>query len=77
MSRRGWGEEKGRRAEEDGKGKRYLIAFLSSSARFLMDLFTVVNLVPRPLSESEADGDLVLIYTSFALIWKLTLKNTS
>ena len=42
-----------------------------------MDLFTVVNLVPWPLSESETNGDLVLIYTSFALIWKLTLKNTS
>ena len=26
---------------------------------------------------SEAEGDLVLIQTSFALLWKLFLKNTS
>ena len=32
--------------------------------------FTVVD-------RSEAEGDLVLIQTSFALLWKLFLKNTS
>ena len=41
-----------------------------------IDHFTVVDLVP-PLSECEADGDLALIQTSFALLWKLSLKNTS
>ena len=43
----------------------------------LIDRFTVVDLVPWPLSECEADGDLVLIQTPFALLWKLSLKNTS
>ena len=41
------------------------------------DHFTVVVLVPSASSECEADGDLVLIQTRFALIWKLSLKNTS
>ena len=43
----------------------------------LIDHFTVVDLVPWPSSECEADGDLVLIQTPFALLWKLSLKNTS
>ena len=42
-----------------------------------IDHFTVVDLVPLPSSECEADGDLVLMQTSFALLWKLSLKNTS
>ena len=42
-----------------------------------IDHFTFVDLVPLPSSECEADGDLVLIQTSFALLWKLSLKNTS
>ena len=42
-----------------------------------IDYFTVVDLVPQPSGECEADGDLVLIQTSFALLWKLSLKNTS
>ena len=29
------------------------------------------------MDESEAEGDLVLIQTFFALLWKLFLKNTS
>ena len=33
-----------------------------------MDDFTVVDLVPWPSSKCEADGDLVLIQTSFALL---------
>ena len=41
-----------------------------------IDHFTVVDLVPQPSSECESDGDLVLIQTSFALLWKLSLKNT-
>ena len=43
----------------------------------LIDHFTVVDLVPWPLSECEAEVDLVLIQTFFALLWKLSLKNTS
>ena len=43
----------------------------------LIDHFTVVDLVPWPSSECEAEVDLVLIQTSFALLWKLSLKNTS
>ena len=45
----------------------------------IIDHFTVVDLVPKPSSECEADSDLVLvlIQTSFALLWKLSLKNTS
>ena len=43
----------------------------------LIDHFTVVDLVPWPSSECEADGDLVLIQTPFALLWKLSLKNTN
>ena len=43
----------------------------------LIDHFTVVDLVPWPSSECEADSDLVLIQTPFALLWKLSLKNTS
>ena len=43
----------------------------------LIDRFTVVDLVPWPSSECKADGDLVLIQTPFALLWKLSLKNTS
>ena len=42
-----------------------------------IDHFTVVDLVPWPLSECEAEVDLVLIQTFFALLWKLSLKNTS
>ena len=42
-----------------------------------IDNFTEVKLVPSPSSECEADGDLVLIQTSFALLWKLSSKNTS
>ena len=36
-----------------------------------------VDLVPQPSSECEAKVDLVFIQTSFALLWKLSLKNTS
>ena len=43
---------------------------------WLIDHFTVVDLVPQPSSKCD-DGDLVLIQTSFALLWKLCLKNTS
>ena len=32
---------------------------------------------PQPSSECEAEVDLVLIQTSFVLLWKLSLKNTS
>ena len=35
-----------------------------------IDHFTVID-------GSEAEGDLVLIQTFFALLWKLFLKNTS
>ena len=41
----------------------------------LTDRFTVVDLVPWTSSQCEADGDLVLIQTPFALLWKLSLKN--
>ena len=34
-----------------------------------LDHFTVVDLVPWPSSECEADGDLVLSQTSFTLFW--------
>ena len=53
-----------------------LLSLLSDS-RLRIDHFTVVVLVPQPSSECEADGDLVLIQTSFALLWKLSWKNTS
>ena len=43
----------------------------------LSDHFTVVVLVPSASSECEADGDLVLMQTPLALLWKLSLKNTS
>ena len=36
-----------------------------------------MDLVPWSSSECDADGDLVLIQTSFALLWKLSLKNTT
>ena len=42
-----------------------------------IDHFTVVDLVPWPTSECEAEVDLVLIQTFFDLLWKLSLKNTS
>ena len=42
-----------------------------------MEHFTVVDLFPQPSSACEADADLVLIQLSFALLWKLSLKNTS
>lgn len=38
---------------------------------------TVVDSVPYPSSECEAEGDLVLIQTSLTLLSKLPLKNTS
>ena len=41
-----------------------------------IDHFTVMSLVPKPLNESEADIDLVLIQTSFLFLWKTMLKNT-
>ena len=34
-----------------------------------------MNLVFQPLSEREAEVDLVLIQTSFLFLWKLCLKN--
>ena len=43
----------------------------------LIDHFTFVDLVSQPSSECEAEVDLVLIQASFALLWKLPLKNTS
>ena len=36
-----------------------------------IDHFTVVRLVPWPLSECEAGGDLVLIQNSVLFLWKL------
>jgi len=48
-----------------------------NAKRWGIEHFTVVDLVPQPSSECEADGDLILIQTSFALLWKLSLKNTS
>jgi len=39
--------------------------------------FTVRHLVAKPSIECEAEVDLVLIQTSFVLLWKLCLKNTS
>ena len=39
--------------------------------------FKVVGLVSSLLSEWEAEVDLVLIQTSFLLLWELSLKNTS
>ena len=43
-----------------------------------IDHSKLVDWVPQPLSECEADSaDLVLIQTSLALLWKLSLKNTS
>ena len=42
-----------------------------------IDHFTVVDLVPWPTSECEAEVYLVLIQTFFDLLWKLSLKNTS
>ena len=38
---------------------------------WLIDLFDSENI------RSQADGDLVLIKTFFAFLWKLSLKNTS
>ena len=45
----------------------------------LIDHFTLVSLVFQPLSEREAEIDLVLIQikTSFLFLWKLCLKKTS
>ena len=40
-----------------------------------IDHYTVVDLVPYPSSECEAEVDLVLIQTSYASLWKLSLKN--
>ena len=42
-----------------------------------IDHFTVVELVPWPMSECEPEVDLLLIQTVFDLLWKLSLKNTS
>ena len=39
--------------------------------------FTVVGLVSEPLTEREAEVDLVLIQTFFLFLWKLCLKHTS
>ena len=36
--------------------------------------FTVVDLVSQPSRECESDDDLVLIQTSSALLWKVSLK---
>ena len=46
--------------------------------RLVIDHLTVVDLVPLPSSKCGAEVDLVLIYvqTSFALLWKLSSKNT-
>ena len=51
------------------------IKFLKQSLQ--IDYFTVVDLAPSPSSKFETEGVLVLILTSFALVWKLSLKNTS
>ena len=48
-----------------------------SAYRHSIDHFTVVDLVPWPSSECEAEVDLVLIQTFFALLWKLFLDTTS
>ena len=44
-------------------------AFITLSEICLIGHFTVMD-------GSEAEGDLVLIQTFFALLWKLFLKNT-
>ena len=46
-------------------------------ATIRIDHFTVVDLVSQPSSECEAEVDLVLIQTFFALLWKLFLETTS
>ena len=55
---------------------RGLARIICSEGRTI-DHFTVVDLVPWPTSECEAEVDLVLIQTVFDLLWKLSLKNTS
>ena len=42
-----------------------------------IDHSTVVDLLPQPSSECEAEVDLALIQTFFALLWKLFLETTS
>ena len=39
-----------------------------------IDHFTVVDLVPWPSSECEAEVDLVLIQTSFAFVMEIVLE---
>ena len=55
----------------------FCLKFISLMFDISLDHFTVVDLVPWPSSECEADGDLVLTQTSFAFLWKLSLKNIS
>ena len=50
---------------------------MANILQILVDHFKVVDLVTWPSSECEAEGDLVLIQTSFAFLGKLSLKNTS
>ena len=54
-----------------------LLLLKAQGVKHTIDHFTVANFVPWPSSECEAEGDLVLIQTSFALLWKLSLKSTS
>ena len=51
-------------------GHGVLIFDVESKKCFQIGHFTVID-------GSEADGDLVLIQTFFALLWKLFLKNAS
>ena len=57
------------------------VAFFFLSISFLLpgkiiDHFTGMDLSPMASSAFEADCNLVLMQTSFALLWKLSLKNT-
>ena len=63
---------------KNGYTLRGLARIICSEGRTI-DHFTVtvVDLVPWPTSECEAEVDLVLIQTFFDLLWKLSLKNTS
>ena len=61
---------------QNGYTLRGLARIICSEGRTI-DHFTVVDLVPWPTSECEAEVDLVLIQTVFDLLWKLSLNNTS
>ena len=66
-------------AAEKKKKKTKITVTLSASTKkkFWIDHYEVVNFVSLPLSEREAEVDLVLIQTSFLFLWKLCLKNNS